>query len=110
MIRALAAAKINLYLDVLRRREDGYHDIETLYQPVSLWDELTFEKTPAGIELEGDDPSIPWNEDNLCHRAARLVLESSGTTGGVRIGVAKGIPSGAGLGGGAPTRRPRCSP
>ena len=101
MIKALAAAKINLYLDVLRRREDGYHDIETFYQPVSLWDELTYEKTPAGIELEGDDPSIPWNEDNLCHRAARLILESSGTRGGVRIGVSKGIPPGAGLGGGS---------
>ncbi len=101
MIRALASAKINLYLDVIRRREDGYHDIETLYQPVSLWDELTYERTPAGIEIEGDDPSIPWNEENLCHRAAALVLESSGAKGGVRIRVAKGIPSGAGLGGGS---------
>ncbi|MCX5753737.1 MAG: 4-(cytidine 5'-diphospho)-2-C-methyl-D-erythritol kinase [Candidatus Krumholzibacteria bacterium] len=101
MIKALAAAKINLYLDVLRRREDGYHDIETLYQPVSLWDELTFEKAPAGIEVVGDDASIPWNEENLCHRAAKLILESSGTKGGVRIGVTKGIPSGAGLGGGS---------
>jgi 4-diphosphocytidyl-2-C-methyl-D-erythritol kinase len=101
MIQALAAAKINLYLDVLRRREDGYHDIETLYQPVSLWDRLVFEKVPAGIEVTGDDPSIPWNEDNLCYRAAALILERSGAKGGVRIGVAKGIPSGAGLGGGS---------
>ncbi len=101
MITALAAAKINLFLDVLRRREDGYHDIETLYQPVSLWDELTFERTPERIEISGDDPSIPWNEDNLCHRAARLVLERSGAKGGVRIAVSKGIPSGAGLGGGS---------
>ena len=101
MIQALAAAKINLYLDVLRRRDDGYHDIETLYQPVSLWDELVFEKTPAGIEVTGDDPSIPWNEENLCHRAAALILESSGVRGGVRIGVSKRIPSGAGLGGGS---------
>ncbi len=101
MIKALAAAKINLYLDVLRRREDGYHDIETLYQPVSLWDELTFERIPAGVEISGDDPSIPWNEDNLCHRAARLLLERSGAAGGVRIAVSKGIPAGAGLGGGS---------
>jgi 4-diphosphocytidyl-2-C-methyl-D-erythritol kinase len=101
MIKALAAAKINLYLDVLRRREDGYHDIETFYQPVSLWDELVFEKTPAGIEVKGDDPGIPWNEDNLCHRAAALILESSGAPGGVRISVSKGIPAGAGLGGGS---------
>ncbi len=101
MINALAAAKINLFLDVLRRREDGFHDIETLYQPVSLWDELSFERIPSGIELSGDDPAIPWNEDNLCHRAARLVLERSGAKGGVRIAVSKGIPSGAGLGGGS---------
>jgi 4-diphosphocytidyl-2-C-methyl-D-erythritol kinase len=101
MIQALASAKINLYLDVIRRREDGYHDIETLYQPVSLWDELTFEKTPAGIEIEGDDPAIQWNEENLCHRAAALILGRSGAGGGVRIRVAKGIPSGAGLGGGS---------
>jgi 4-diphosphocytidyl-2-C-methyl-D-erythritol kinase len=101
MIKARAAAKINLYLDVLRRRSDGFHDVETLYQPVSLWDELSFEMTPAGIEVEGDNPSIPWNEDNLCHRAAALILEKSGAKGGVRITVAKGIPPGAGLGGGS---------
>lgn len=101
MIRALAAAKINLYLDVLRRREDGYHEIETLYQPIGLWDELIFEETPGGIELSGDEPSIPWNEDNLCHRAARAVLGKTGCARGLRISVSKGIPSGAGLGGGS---------
>ena len=101
MIRALAAAKINLYLDVLRRREDGYHDIETVYQPVGLWDELIFEAHPGGIELSGDEPSIPWNENNLCFRAARAVLDKAGCAGGLRISVAKGIPSGAGLGGGS---------
>jgi 4-diphosphocytidyl-2-C-methyl-D-erythritol kinase len=101
MIKALAAAKINLYLDVVRRRDDGYHDIETLYQPVSLWDELTFERIPSGIEVSGDDPAIPWNEDNLCHRAARLVLERCGAPAGVRIAVSKRIPSRAGLGGGS---------
>jgi 4-diphosphocytidyl-2-C-methyl-D-erythritol kinase len=101
MIRALAAAKINLYLDVLRRREDGYHEIETLYQPIGLWDELLFEETPGGIELSGDESSIPWNEENLCHRAARVVLGRTGCARGLRISVSKGIPSGAGLGGGS---------
>jgi 4-diphosphocytidyl-2-C-methyl-D-erythritol kinase len=101
MMRVLAAAKINLYLEVLRRRDDGYHDIVTLFQPVSLWDELVFERISSGIEIEGDDPSIPWNEDNLCHRAAALMLERSRAGGGVRIVVTKGIPSGAGLGGGS---------
>ncbi len=100
-MKALAAAKINLYLDVKGARPDGYHEIETFFQPVSLWDELTFESAPSGIALAGDDPSIPWNEDNLCHRAARLMLERSGLAGGVTIGVRKGIPAGAGLGGGS---------
>jgi len=101
MMKAITSAKINLYLDVIRRREDGYHDIETLYQPVSLYDELLCEAVPSGIELSGDDPSIPWTEDNLCHQAARLVLETTGRTEGVRIRVKKGIPPGAGLGGGS---------
>ena len=101
MIKALAAAKINLYLDVIRRRDDGYHEIETVYQPVGLWDELIFEAIADGIEVSGDDSSIPWNESNLCHRAARLALEKIGCKKGVRIGVSKGIPSGAGLGGGS---------
>lgn len=101
MIKVFAAAKINLYLDVIRRREDGYHEIETFYQPVSLEDELVFEAAPAGVELEGDDPSIAWTEANLCHRAARLALEAAGIKGGVRIRVRKRIPPGSGLGGGS---------
>ncbi len=101
MIKALAAAKINLYLDVIRRRDDGYHEIETIYQPVGLWDELIFEAIADGIEVSGDDSSIPWNESNLCYRAARIALEKIGCKKGVRIGVSKGIPSGAGLGGGS---------
>jgi 4-diphosphocytidyl-2-C-methyl-D-erythritol kinase len=101
MMKALSAAKINLYLEVKCRRPDGYHEIETLYQPVSLWDELTFEPAHSGIEVTGDDPLIPWNEENLCHRAARLVFEKAGFRGGLKMTVRKGIPSGAGLGGGS---------
>ena len=101
MIKALAAAKINLYLDVIRRRGDGYHDIETLYQPVSLFDELRFERAASGVALSGDRSDVPWNEENLCHRAARLVIERSGLRAGVRISCKKRIPPGAGLGGGS---------
>ena len=100
-MKLLAAAKINLYLDVIARRADGYHEIETIYQPISLWDELSIEETPSGITVEGQDPTIPWNEDNLCHRAARLIFAKAAVKGGVRIRVEKGIPSGAGLGGGS---------
>lgn len=95
------AAKINLFLEVIRRRDDGYHDIETLFQPVSIWDELTLTPAAQGIEISGDDPSIPWNENNLCHRAAGKLFEKLGFSGGVRIDVQKEIPPGAGLGGGS---------
>jgi 4-diphosphocytidyl-2-C-methyl-D-erythritol kinase len=95
------AAKINLYLDVLRKRPDGYHDIETIIQPVSLLDEITLETGGRGIELTGDDPAVPWNKENLCYRAARLFLERTGSREGLRIEVHKRIPAGAGLGGGS---------
>lgn len=100
-MKILSAAKINLFLEVKGRRPDGYHEIETVLQPVSLYDEIELERAPAGIDVAGDDPSIPWNEDNLCHRAARLLFERTGYEGGLRIRVRKGIPSGAGLGGGS---------
>jgi 4-diphosphocytidyl-2-C-methyl-D-erythritol kinase len=101
MIRAFAAAKINLYLDVIGRREDGFHEVETLYQPVGLWDELVFEEAPGEIVVSGDDPSVPWNEDNLCHKAARLILSAARCDKGLRIRVDKRIPPGGGLGGGS---------
>jgi 4-diphosphocytidyl-2-C-methyl-D-erythritol kinase len=100
-VTAHAAAKINLYLDVLGRREDGYHEIETLFQPVGLWDVLRISSAQAGIELDGTDPSLPWDSDNLCYRAAETILQRAGVDGGVCISVEKRIPSGAGLGGGS---------
>lgn len=95
------SAKVNLYLGVTGKRSDGFHDIVTLFQPVSLYDRLHLARTADGIELEGDDPSIPWDGTNLCHRAAGAFFRSSGAPGGVRIEVSKSIPHGAGLGGGS---------
>lgn len=95
------AAKVNLYLEILGLREDGYHEIETLVHPVSLYDELGFSPISGGIELSGDDPSVSWNEENLCFKAARSVFDAVGYKGGVRIGVHKEIPAGSGLGGGS---------
>ena len=100
-ITAHAAAKINLYLDVLGRRENGYHEIETLFQPVGLWDTLRISSARAGIELTGTDPSLPWDENNLCYKAAESILRRARFDGGVSITVQKRIPSGAGLGGGS---------
>lgn len=100
-IKVRAAAKINLYLEVLGRREDGYHEIETFLQPIGLWDELSIELAGSGIELDGDDPSIQWDGENLCYRAAEAVLGRIGRGSGARISVTKRIPHGAGLGGGS---------
>jgi 4-diphosphocytidyl-2-C-methyl-D-erythritol kinase len=98
--RVRALAKINLSLKVLHRRPDGYHELRTVFQTVSLADTLDIEFTPAPhtrIELCGA-PEIP---DNLVGRAARLALEALGITSQVRFGLTKRIPIGAGLGGGS---------
>lgn len=100
-IRVRGAAKINLFLDVLERRKDGYHEIESFLQPVGLWDEISIMLIESGIELTGDDPTIRWDRDNLCYRAAEEILDRAGCGGGVRISVDKRIPHGAGLGGGS---------
>lgn len=97
-----AFAKINLGLEIVRRRSDGYHDIRTLFQSISLADELVLEPAPAGVILvEGDDPAVAWDGTNLVHRAARMLRDRTGTKKGVRIRVKKMIPPGKGLGGGS---------
>ena len=97
-----APAKINLGLEVVRKRPDGYHDILTLFQSISLADELEFRAAPRGeIRLRGDDPEISWDESNLVHRAARLLRETTGAQAGAAISVRKKIPAGKGLGGGS---------
>ncbi len=95
------SAKINLYLNVTGRRNDGYHDIETFFQPVSIYDRVRLTLSDVGIRLEGDDPGIPWDRTNLCYRAAEEFFDSEGYCGGVVIEVLKDIPHGAGLGGGS---------
>lgn len=99
---ARSFAKINLGLEIVRKRPDGYHDIRTLFQTVTLADEIDFEPAPPGaIELSGDDPSVAWDRTNLVARAARLLLERTGRPAGARIAVRKRIPAGRGLGGGS---------
>ena len=98
-----APAKINLSFEIKRRRDDGYHEIETLMAPISLSDRLTIErrKTGAGIEFSCDDPSVPHGEENLVVRAARLFQKATKIGEGVEIALEKKIPHGAGLGGGS---------
>ncbi|MBN2199998.1 MAG: 4-(cytidine 5'-diphospho)-2-C-methyl-D-erythritol kinase [Candidatus Aminicenantes bacterium] len=95
-------AKINFGLEVLGRRPDGYHDIRTLFQSVSLHDELFFFPDRSGrILVRGDAPDIPWDESNLIHRAARALRVAFPGAEGVRIEVRKRVPAGKGLGGGS---------
>jgi 4-diphosphocytidyl-2-C-methyl-D-erythritol kinase len=92
-------AKINLFLKVLSRRPDGFHDIETVFHSVALHDTLTLRPTGGGLTLSCDTEGVPTGPDNLALRAAALVLE--GTSHGVHIDLEKRIPVGAGLGGGS---------
>jgi 4-diphosphocytidyl-2-C-methyl-D-erythritol kinase len=94
-------AKVNLFLDVVCKRPDGYHNIETIFQTVSLADIMEIELTSAGIEISCNNPEIPTDENNLAYKAAFRLSEAAGYTGGVRIRIEKSIPAGAGLGGGS---------
>ena len=97
-----AWAKVNLGLKILGRREDGYHDLVSIFQTVDLHDLLTFEPTERGqIDLICSDPSLPTGEKNLIYQAVVLLREETGVDRGVRIYLEKQIPVGAGLGGGS---------
>lgn len=93
-------AKVNLALEVLGKRADGYHEIATVLQAVDLFDRLKLE-TAEGISLDADDPALPTDDGNLVVRAARLLQKAAGVEAGVRIRLAKRIPVAAGLGGGS---------
>lgn len=95
-----AYAKINLGLHVLQKREDGYHDIETVFHRINVFDEITFESSST-ISLTCNRPDLPADEGNLCVRAALLLQKALGTRGGVHMSLKKNIPLGAGLGGGS---------
>jgi 4-diphosphocytidyl-2-C-methyl-D-erythritol kinase len=99
MLTYLAPAKINLVLEVLGKRDDGYHEIRSLVQTISLCDVLSFELADV-ISLECDEPSLS-NVDNLVVQAADLLKKNSGYRKGAKIKVEKRIPWGAGLGGGS---------
>lgn len=94
-------AKINLYLEVLGRRRDGYHNIETIFQTVSLADELHFTESPSGVALVCSTLELDTTESNLVHRAAVLLQERTGCSQGARIDLSKRIPIAAGLAGGS---------
>ncbi len=100
VFRASAHAKINLGLRVLRKRADGYHDIDTVFLRIGWCDDVTV--SPAeSLTFSTDDPTIPAGEYNLCVRAARALQDKYGISLGADIRLEKRLPAGAGLGGGS---------
>lgn len=100
-ISILAPAKINISLKVFGRRPDGYHHIRSVMVPVTIYDEVEVDEARSGIRVECDDPAVPADERNSCHKAAALFMERAGAPAGVRIRIRKRIPREAGLGGGS---------
>lgn len=97
-LELLSPAKLNLFLHITGQREDGYHELQTVFQLLNWGDTLRFETNDSGqVTLSGSDIGVP-EDDNLIVRAARLLLPDGG---GVHITVAKEIPTGGGLGGGS---------
>lgn len=94
------SAKVNLALEVLGKRGDGYHEIATVLQAVDLFDRLTME-TADILSLHADDPELPTDDGNLVMRAARLLQKTAGIEKGARLRLQKRIPVAAGLGGGS---------
>ena len=97
-----AMAKINLGLDVLRRRENGYHDVKMIMQTVNIYDTLEFVKTEeSGITVKVDAVELPTDENNLIYKAAKLLFDKCGVAKGVMITLTKRIPIAAGMAGGS---------
>lgn len=102
-LERLSPCKVNLLLNILSRRPDGFHELETVFQPVAICDTLTVETSPsAGITLTCSQPALPVDGSNLVYRAAACFLEAlSEPAAGVRIHLEKQVPLAAGLGGGS---------
>ena len=95
-------AKVNLRLEILNKREDGYHELRTVFQKISLHDTLHFSlKKEKEISIATDHPNLPVGKTNLVYQAAQSMLKASDYQGGVHIEIKKQIPLGAGLGGGS---------
>jgi 4-diphosphocytidyl-2-C-methyl-D-erythritol kinase len=96
-----AYAKINLGLRIIRRREDGYHEIETVFHPINLFDTIELDAEGNEILIESSDPQLSTGRSNLCWKAADALRREGSAARGVKIRIDKRIPVGAGLGGGS---------
>ena len=97
MLKLLARAKINLTLDILGKRPDGYHEVAMVMQSVALADEVELEKTAQGISLEVEGAALAADESNLAWRAAALFLRRFPSEGGIAIRLKKTIPMAASI-------------
>lgn len=100
-MRVRAPAKLNLYLSVLARQADGFHQLETIFCALELADELELRLGPPGIRLRIDGPDLGPPDRNLVHRAAAAYFEAAELEAGLDVHLVKRIPAGAGLGGGS---------
>jgi len=97
-----APAKVNLYLRVLGKRPDGYHEIETIFERIALFDKITLRSLKSNeIKISCDNPGVPKGKNSLACRAAELLKNEFGITKGIGVKIAKQIPIAAGLGGGS---------
>ena len=101
LLRFKAFAKINLFLEILGKRDDGYHEINSLMVNVDLPDVLEFRKTASGFSLTTDSKEVPSGFDNICLKAAETIREYANHKEGMEIALSKRIPVEAGLGGGS---------
>src|SRR5260221_497191 len=93
--------KVNLLLNILGKRSDGFHELETVMQPIDLCDDLILTLAGQGVQLTCSDPALPTDAGNLVHRAATAFLQTTRINAGIRIHLEKRIPLAAGLGGGS---------
>ena len=93
--------KVNLLLNILGRRPDGFHELETVMHPVAVFDRLRLRRSGSGLQLTCSDPNLPTDSRNLVYRAAEAFLQAANIKDGVRLHLEKKIPQAAGLGGGS---------
>jgi len=94
-------SKVNLYLEVLGRRDDGYHEIRSIAVLTELCDTIVLKRRPSGITVGAEDPQVPSGPENICYRAASVLLRHCSLSAGVSIHIEKRIPIAGGMGGGS---------
>jgi 4-diphosphocytidyl-2-C-methyl-D-erythritol kinase len=101
LLEKKSPCKVNLILNILGKRADGFHELETVLHPVNVCDEMTFARGGSGIQLTCSHPELPTDSKNLVHRAATAFLAAANIAEGVRIHLQKNLPLAGGIGGGS---------